>query len=539
MTPSRRGRRVVAPVAARPGRREGTDEVSGPDLLLSAEFDPHPAESSLSQRSGAGVLWLSISLGLVTILQFGSVVVTSRLLRPADFGLIAAGALILRLVNYLAQGGMAGALVQFERLTPTDVSTAFTISLVFGFSATLLGVALSPVAGAFLGPRATAVTAALSLDFLLAAGGVVAIALLRRQLRFRETAAIEVSSYAFGYLAVGIPLAIMGAGVWALVAAALSQTLLSTVTSYSVVRHAARPRYERSSARKLLAFGSRSSASGFLEFWGLQVDAVTVAMTKGSASLGLYTRGSVLVSIPIVQASTLTSKVLGSSFSRVDSPAAVRRAMTDTLAVLAAVIIPVGTVLAISTPLTTGLILGSQFRAAAIFLPLTVIGASFQGLTQLFTSLSEARALLRQRLAIQLFVLLLFVGEAAVVAAFHGSLLWFAATWAVTEAVRHIVYLTMLTRKLRVPSADLLKAYGGGLLLGLAPALLALILGRDLHGSVIRLVGLGAGCLLLWLIGVVLLPRSPLRQTIRSRGLLQPLTAHRWEVVRTLARAVK
>ena len=185
MTPSRRGRRVVAPVAARPGRREGTDDVSGPDLLLSAEFDPHPAESSLSQRSGAGVLWLSISLGLVTILQFGSVVVTSRLLRPADFGLIAAGALILRLVNYLAQGGMAGALVQFERLTPTDVSTAFTISLVFGFSATLLGVALSPVAGAFLGPRATAVTAALSLDFLLAAGGVVAIALLRRQLRFR------------------------------------------------------------------------------------------------------------------------------------------------------------------------------------------------------------------------------------------------------------------------------------------------------------------------------------------------------------------
>ncbi len=68
-----------------------------------------------------------------------------------------------------------------------------------------------------------------SFNFLLAGFGVVAESLLRRNLQFKNLMWANVWSYLIGYALIGIILAWLGYGVWALVGATLGQSLLKSV----------------------------------------------------------------------------------------------------------------------------------------------------------------------------------------------------------------------------------------------------------------------------------------------------------------------
>ena len=65
--------------------------------------------------------------------------------------------------------------------------------------------------------------------FIFAGLSTIPEGLLQRELRFRVIANRDVSAYGIGYGAVGIGLALLGWGVWALVAAQLAQGLIRTV----------------------------------------------------------------------------------------------------------------------------------------------------------------------------------------------------------------------------------------------------------------------------------------------------------------------
>jgi UDP-2,3-diacylglucosamine pyrophosphatase LpxH len=79
----------------------------------------------------------------------------------------------------------------------------------------LLAIAASSIARFYHEPRLVAITLALSITFLLAGSTVQHMALLKRQLRFRTIAQIQVSSITTGFLA-GIGMAWLGYGYWSL-----------------------------------------------------------------------------------------------------------------------------------------------------------------------------------------------------------------------------------------------------------------------------------------------------------------------------------
>src|SRR2546422_3055748 len=93
----------------------------------------------------------------------------------------------------------------------------------------ILWVLAPQIAGFFRIPAVEPVLRTFAWTFPLAGLSLVAYAVTQRALRFRWLAIVDVVSFGVGYGVVGVTLALLGFGVWALVAAEMSKVGLYTI----------------------------------------------------------------------------------------------------------------------------------------------------------------------------------------------------------------------------------------------------------------------------------------------------------------------
>src|SRR5204863_6189420 len=151
--------------------------------------------SNLKSKTIRGGAITFVAQGIKVALYMGSTVLLARLLTPSDFGLISMVTGITGFVEAFKDAGLSLATVQRERINHHQVSTLFWINV--GLSAFLMALvlALSPVLAVFYHePRLSWVAAAIACTFLLGGLTVQHQALLRRNLRFKELAVIDVIS---------------------------------------------------------------------------------------------------------------------------------------------------------------------------------------------------------------------------------------------------------------------------------------------------------------------------------------------------------
>src|SRR5262249_40040593 len=124
---------------------------------------------------------------------------------------------------WLSAGSVQRAVDDDRRL-----SALFWIYLGFGAILSLICVAIAPVLVTFYQePRLFWVTVTLGLGCLFSTAGVQHFAILQRQLRYVALATVEVISLAAS-VGVGIALALLGFGYWALVIATVVSPVCST-----------------------------------------------------------------------------------------------------------------------------------------------------------------------------------------------------------------------------------------------------------------------------------------------------------------------
>ena len=109
---------------------------------------------------------------------------------------------------------------------------------------------------------------------------------------------IEVFSFAIGYGAVGVVLAYLGFGVYALVIAQLAQTALKTLLLVAAQSHPKRPQLERRALADLLYFGGGFTAARIGNYIAGQVDNLIVGRWLGAEALGIYNRAYQLMTAP-------------------------------------------------------------------------------------------------------------------------------------------------------------------------------------------------------------------------------------------------
>jgi lipopolysaccharide exporter len=425
-----------------------------------------------------------LATAVTAVLQFGMTAVLARLLTPTAFGLIAFAGVFLRFVNYFAKAGITQALVQKPRLRPEDVRAAFALSTGLGLVFSLVVFVAAPFAAAVgQDPELIPVLRWLTVGLVINGLGAPSTALLRRDLRFKGLAGIDVVSYIVGYFVVGLGLAIAGAGVYALVGATLVQAIVAALSGYIMVQHPLLPTKRRTSYREILDFGARVSLVSFLEFLKSNLDTLAVGRWAGAAQLGVYNRANLLADLPAQRLTSGFSQVLFPSFSAIQhDPDRLRSAYLSAVGMAAAVILPLNAGMAVAARELVLVMLGTQWLAAIDVLPWLLLASALALIGHFAGIVAEAQAALNAKMVVALgstimLGLALWVAQGRGLPAFGGAL-------AAAAAVSHFGYLIILTRTLDTTLKELVIPY--------LPALLgAAIVAASIAGC--RLFLLNAG----------------------------------------------
>ena len=264
----------------------------------------------------SGLGWTAATTVLNAAAQFAFLAALARLLDSEAFGIMAMAIISLRFVSYFAQLGFAQALIQKPELRPEDTAAAALMAAALSAGLYLVVLLTAPAFAAyFRAPELSPVLAGFGASLLLGTWAGLPCALLRRQGRFKDAAAVETAGYVIGFGAVGIAAATAGWGVWALVAATMAQQGLTLALGLAAARPALAWPASRETYLHLWRFGSRYSAIGFLEFVWANVETLAIGRSFGKAELGVFNRAITLTNLPVEQAVTGANKVMFPAFA--------------------------------------------------------------------------------------------------------------------------------------------------------------------------------------------------------------------------------
>lgn len=368
---------------------------------------------SLTHRTVSGMVWVAWGSGAMGVLKVVVLVLLTRLLSPGDFGVVSAALVVIGFSLNFSQLGLGPALVQRPTLEPRHISTAFWASIALGLTVgAMIWLAAPMIAQFFRMDQLTAVIRWLALAFPVTGISTVPDSLLQRDLRFRLLANRDVVSYGLGYGAVGVILALLGWGVWALVGAQLAQSAVRTTILLTAAPPVVRARPTWSTFLELLDYGAGQSAGRLAIILANQVDNLVVGRWLGAAALGVYSRAYQLMSVPTGLLGDVLDKVLFPTMARVqDDPRRLGAAYLRATAFLVLVTLPVGVVAALLAPDLVEVAFGKRWMALVPPFQVLVLGMMFRTSSRMGESLSRATGKVYRRAWRQgLYAGLVFLG---------------------------------------------------------------------------------------------------------------------------------
>lgn len=333
-------------------------------------------DDQLAHRSSRGVFVTFGGFVSRTLIQLGSVVVLSRLLAPADFGLLAMIMAIVGVVDLIRDFGLTGAILQRRDVEETDWRGLMWLSLAVGLGLTLIVAASAPfIAWLYNEPRLIVITLVISPTLLINGLLSPVQARVQRNLRFGTLAGIEVMSMLAGVV-LAIITAALGWGVWALVVQAGVAQLYRMIALWV----ASPPSFGRPHIPKgvfsIVRVGGDLLGVQLLNYASRNVDNILIGNRLGPESLGQYTRAYSLFLLPMQQLNATIGRVAIPVLSRLqDDPARYRRYIHGGSRVIGYVTVPVYAVLAaVSQPLILTLLGDGWQEAATVFSILALAG---------------------------------------------------------------------------------------------------------------------------------------------------------------------
>jgi lipopolysaccharide exporter len=437
--------------------------MGGPEQEGADSTSPSRKQPNLTAQTASGLSWFYLSTMTLMVANLAYTATVSRLLGPVAFGLMAIANLVVLFTQFFARMGLASALVQKPDLSEDEIRAASTAGIAIGLAC--LGVIwiLAPAfAALFRAPTLPPILRALGVSFVFMGWSMTGLGLLRRELRFRTLSVISVGTYVFGYLVVGVGLALLGAGVWSLVAASVASTATQAVWQYAIIRHPLRPVLRWEPYRVVCSYGARLSGAYLMDYVGGNLDTFTVTRIASTAVLGQYSRAYYLVFQPLgnYMAQALTN-VLFSTLSRIQQDLdRLRRAYLSVMSLGNLILFPICAGIAVAAQELVLVVLGPQWKLAVGLVPWFALAGGCHVASQLTQLLADARAELNRSLAVQTAYIVELALLILVALPYRSRGVWvIAAAVAAAEVLRYAGYLALARRVLKMPSTWVWQAH--------------------------------------------------------------------------------
>ena len=381
-------------------------------------------------------------------LQMGSTMILARLLTPADFGLIAMVAAFTGFVGMFKDLGLSMATLQRAEITHAQVSTLFWINVAASMLLTAIAAAMAPLVAWFYGePRLTLITIAIAGTFVFGGLSAQHTALLRRQMRFKILATIEIAALAVG-IATAVTMAFLDYFHWALVGLVAATTVANCVLVWVYCEWRPGRPMRRCGVGPMLRFGGDLTGFNVINYFTRNADNILIGAAWGAGPLGIYSKAYGLLLLPLRQINAPLSSVTIPAMSRLqDDPVALSRFYCRAIRLLAYITMPLVIVMAVLANEAVHLVLGSQWHdAAPVFTVLAIFGV-IQSISTttgwVLMALGRTRRMLKW----------LMIGTPAILVAFAIGLPWgpFGVAVAATTCALLLVVPNMLYAYWKTP----------------------------------------------------------------------------------------
>lgn len=233
-----------------------------------------------------GTLWASANSFVPAAVGILVFTITSRVLTPTDFGLVALAGGIAMVGSALAPAGFGQALVQRSTIQRRHLDTVFTVLMIFATVAYGVLALAAPLIQRLLGEEELApLILVLGMTVVFNMALVVPNAMLIRTMSFR-TVALRTAIVSLVAAVVCLSLLWLDFGYWALAASQVATAAANAAGALLSVRWRPRLSIDRPALRELARFGI--FASGGQIFALLRTDDVLIGVLMGPASLGIF-----------------------------------------------------------------------------------------------------------------------------------------------------------------------------------------------------------------------------------------------------------
>lgn len=265
----------------------------------------------------SGVKWSAIAQMIIQTLKFGRWYLLVYLINPEYFGIAAIGLMIATLPGILIEEGTGNALLRIVNPKQDLLSSAFWFNIVF---ASLLGFVFIPIAYFasifFDDVLIFYVSFIYILFFILESVTQVHHILLRKSLKFRFLAQVEVGSFLFSTV-IAIFLAYHEYYWQAIVAQTTCSYVFSSILYVSKTKWYPSFHFKINDLTSLLVFSRNVIGFRLLTYFMRFVDDFLVTTVFGKTALGIYDRSHQLSHLPMRMISNRISAVLYPAYSSV------------------------------------------------------------------------------------------------------------------------------------------------------------------------------------------------------------------------------
>lgn len=270
----------------------------------------------MNQQIGRGLLWKLLERFGVSGTQFVLQIILARLLDPAHYGVLSIMIIFTTLANVFVQNGFNTALIQNKDVTEEDYSSVLWVSL--GISVLIYGAIFfgAPLVGAFYEmPDIVVPLRVLALMLFPGALNSVQLAKVSREMDFKKVFYSNMGGILISGAA-GIVIALMGGGLWALVAQTMLNIFAACIVMFFTVRLKLRFVCNWHRVKVLFSYGWKLLVSSLLDTLYQDLRSLVIGKKYNSDTLGYYNRGKQFPQFIINAVASTTQSVLLPAMSK-------------------------------------------------------------------------------------------------------------------------------------------------------------------------------------------------------------------------------
>ena len=327
------------------------------------------ADTSLRDKTVGGFIWMFMERAGSTLVTFLVSLLLARILLPEDYGVVAVAQVFINLANVFVTQGLNAAVIQRKEAGDLEYSTAFYASM---------GLALVLYAGIFIGaplvadycgqPLVTQVLRVLALRLPVGAFNAIQRAYVSRKLQFRKFFTVTLSG-TLSSAAVGIAMALLGFGPWAIVGQYLTDSLVRTVVLWLMIDWRPKRMFSFAKLREMFGFSWKVFSAALCNEIYLEFRSIVIGGEYSAEDLAYFNRGKQFPQLFFINISSAMTSVLFPVMSRQQADVnVVKRSLSRTIQTVMYILLPMMAGLAVVAEPLVLVLLTEKWLPCVLFL---------------------------------------------------------------------------------------------------------------------------------------------------------------------------